>query len=227
MVKDMTASIIIPALNEEVTIGNVLRSIPKENVLEIIVVDGGSIDRTARIAKELGAKVVLSTKSGYGNACYTGVLAAEGKIILFLDADGADDPRYIPDLIKPIINGEADMVLGSRLAGKMETGAMTVIQYFGNHLSAFLFRRLYHLPITDLAPLRALDRNKILSLDLHEMTYGFPTEVIALGARRGWRIKEIPVDYHARQGGKSKISGTFIGTMLASFSILRIILKYA
>ena len=221
------ASIILPALNEADGIGHVLSSIPQEWVHEILVVDGGSTDGTIQIAAKHGARVIHESRRGYGWACHSGLLAASGEFVVFIDADGADDPRHLPQLLSPLVNGQADLVLGSRLAGKMDKGAMPGTQWAGNVLAAAMFRGLYHLQLTDLSPFRAAPRRKLLELDLVEMTYGYPTEMIAKAARRGWRILEIPVSYHRRLGGKSKITGTWRGTLLASVQILRLILSYS
>lgn len=229
--RELSASVVIPALNEEVSIAVVLAAIPLDAVGEVIVVDGGSRDRTVEVAQAGGARVICEPRRGYGRACAAGVSAAQGDVIVFLDADGADDPIQIPDLLAPILAGRADMVLGSRLAGEMVSGAMLRHampwhQRFGNWLSAWFIRRLYGLPITDLSPFRAVDREKLLALGMSEMTYGWPTEMIVKAARRGWRVFEVPVRYRPRLGGHSKISGTFKGTLLATYYILWTIFRY-
>jgi glycosyltransferase involved in cell wall biosynthesis len=226
-VRDLSVSVVIPALNEEASIAVVLAAIPPDAVDEIIVVDGGSSDRTVEIAQASGARVICEPRRGYGRACAAGVSAVAGAVIVFLDADGADDPMQIPDLLVPILAGRADMALGSRLAGEMASDAMPWHQRFGNWLSAWLIRRLYGLPITDLAPFRAVDREKLLALGMREMTYGWPTEMIVKAARRGWRVVELPARYRPRLGGRSKISGTLKGTLLATTYILWTIFRYA
>ncbi|NQU30796.1 MAG: glycosyltransferase family 2 protein [Anaerolineae bacterium] len=223
----MKISIIIPAFNEEESIGHVLDRIPNMDDYEVIVVDGGSEDQTVAIAEANGARVIHESRRGYGRACATGLEKATGKIVVFMDADGADDPIQIPELMAPLSDDQADLVLGSRIAGRIDPGAMRWHQYFGNWLAAGLFRRLYNLPITDLSPFRAVNRDKLLSLKMHEMTYGWPTEMIAKAARQNWRIKEIPVNYFPRYGGQSKISGTIKGTILATYYILSTIFQYA
>jgi len=223
----MDASLVIPALNEEDSLPHVLSAIDKDRLLEVILVDGGSHDSTVGIAEAHGAQVIHEPQPGYGRACAAGVAHANGEIIIFMDADGADDPRQIPDLLAPITQAGADMVLGSRLAGDISPGAMPWHQKFGNWLSAGLIRILYGLPITDLSPFRAVLRSKLLELNMQEMTYGWPTEMITRSARQGWRIVEVPVDYNPRLGGKSKISGTLRGTILATYYILSTILKYS
>lgn len=222
----MKTSVIIPALNEEESLGYVLSSIPRKQIAEIIVVDGGSTDNTVSITKAAGARVILEPRRGYGRACATGVEQAKEEILVFMDADGADNPAEIQRLIDPIKVGDADMVLGSRLAGEIESDAMPWQQYFGNWLSARLIRLLYRLPVTDLSPFRAVRKSKLMELGMVEMTYGWPTEMIVKAARQGWQILEIPVKYRSRYGGTSKISGTLRGTVLATYFIISTILRY-
>jgi glycosyltransferase involved in cell wall biosynthesis len=223
----LSVSVVIPALNEEESIGSVLAAIPRDAVAQILVVDAGSSDDTAAIAQAAGAVVIHEPRRGYGRACAAGAAAAPGDVLLFLDADGADDPVQIPDLLAPILAGEADVVLGSRLAGEMAPDAMPWHQQLGNRLAAQLIRRLYALPLTDLSPFRAIRRESLLALGMEEMTYGWPTEMIAKAARKGLRIVEVPVRYRPRAGGRSKISGTVRGTVLAAYYILRTIFRYA
>jgi glycosyltransferase involved in cell wall biosynthesis len=223
----MSTSIIIPTLNEEESLGAVLQAIPQESVTQIIVVDGGSTDGTVALAEAGGAKVIREPQRGYGRACAAGLAHAGSECVVFMDADGADDPAQIPVLLAPLLEGRADLVLGSRLAGDIAPGAMPWHQQVGNRLSAWLFRALYGLPISDLSPFRAVRREKLLGLGMVEMTYGWPTEMIAKAARQGWRIVELPVRYRPRLGGRSKISGTIRGTILATYYILKTIFKYS
>lgn len=222
----MLISVIIPALNEAESIGEVLAGIPSDNELEIVVVDGGSNDRTVHIAQAAGARVISELRRGYGRACASGLTAAHGEVVVFMDGDGADNPDHIFDLVAPISDHQLEMVLGSRLGGKLDAGAMPWHQLAGNWLSARLIQALYGLPLTDLSPFRAVLRDKLLALDMQEMTYGWPTEMIVRAARRGWRICEIPVSYGRRLGGKSKISGTLKGSVLATYFILYTIIHY-
>jgi glycosyltransferase involved in cell wall biosynthesis len=223
----MSVTVIIPALNEEESIGQVLSEIPAAIVDEVIVVDGGSTDRTVSIAEASGATVIHEPRRGYGRACATGVDAAQGEVVVFVDADGADDPTEIPELVAPVLAGQAEMALGSRLAGQVESGSMQWYKWFGNWLSAGLIRILYGLPLTDLSPFRAVVRQRLLNLDMREMTYGWPTEMLVKAARRRWRVVEMPARYRPRLGGQSKISGTFKGTVLATYYILWSIVRYA
>ncbi|UCC65617.1 MAG: glycosyltransferase family 2 protein [Anaerolineae bacterium] len=223
----MSISVIIPALNEEESIGQVLAEIPAKVVDEVLVVDGGSKDDTVAIARASGAKVVHEPRRGYGRACATGLAAAHGQVVVFVDGDGADDPTQIHELVAPLLEEQAEMALGSRLAGQVETGAMPWHKWFGNWLSAGLIRILYGLQLTDLSPFRAVVRQQLLDLHMREMTYGWPTEMIVKAARRGWRVVEMPARYRPRLGGRSKISGTFKGTVLATYYILWTILRHA
>ena len=223
----MPVTVILPALDEEASIGQVLAEIPASVVDQVIVVDGGSTDNTVAIAKAAGATVIHEPRRGYGRACATGVHAAQGDVVVFVDADGADDPAQIPELVAPLTQGLADMALGSRLAGRVEAGAMPWHQWFGNWLSARLIRLLYGLPLTDLSPFRAVVRQRLLDLAMREMTYGWPTEMIVKAARRRWRVVEMPARYRPRLGGRSKISGTVKGTVLATCYILWTIFRYA
>ncbi len=222
----MPVSLVIPALNEEESLGRVLAAVPANTVDEIIVVDGDSRDNTVGLAEAAGARIVSEPRRGYGFACAAGLAAARGDLVLFLDADGADDPALIPDLLSPLVNDRADLVLGSRLAGPMDPGAMPGHQRLGNLLCAWLIRRLYGLPLTDLSPFRAARKDLLLGLGLKEMTYGWPTEMILKAARQGWRVSEIPVGYRPRLAGRSKISGTLRGTIFAGYHILRAILGH-
>jgi len=220
--------VIIPVLNEEASIAAVLGDIPSELEAEVLVVDNGCTDRTIPIARSLGARIILAEQRGYGAACYAGTLAASGDILVYLDGDYSDYPNEMVDLIAPIVAGRADLVLGSRLArGDLPGEAMPPQQRFGNWLTARLMRRLYDLPVTDLSPFRAVRKETVLTLVMQEMTFGWPTEMMVKAARAGYRLEEIPVRYRSRLGGKSKISGTLRGTILAAYYILTTTFRYA
>jgi glycosyltransferase involved in cell wall biosynthesis len=221
-------SVIIPVLNEEESIAAVLGDIPPELEAEVLVVDNGCTDRTISIARSKGARIVVAEQRGYGAACYAGTLAASGDILVYLDGDYSDYPAEMSSLIAPIVEGRADLVLGSRLArGDLSREAMPPQQRFGNWLTARLMRWLYKLPVTDLSPFRAIRKEVLLALKMQEMTFGWPTEMTVKAARAGYRLEEVPVRYRPRLGGKSKISGTLRGTILAGYYILTTIFRYA
>lgn len=221
-------AVIIPALNEAGNIGplvtNVLATLPAD----VIVVDNGSNDSTADEAKKSGARLISEPRQGYGYACAAGVRAADrSDILVFLDGDRSSHPGEIPLLISPIMRGEADLVLGSRVMGYIAPEAMPFQQKFGNWLAAHLMNILYELSVTDLGPFRAITRQLLIDLDMREMTYGWPTEMMVKAARKDARIKEVPVSFYPRQHGKSKVSGTLRGTVLATWYILGVTLRYA
>jgi glycosyltransferase involved in cell wall biosynthesis len=225
----LKTAIIIPARNEEAPLPDVIAEIPPGAADLVLVVDNGSTDRTAEVARQAGAVVVRAPRAGYGYACAAGVLAASGRgagVFVFLDADGSFDPAQIPDLLAPIEAGQADLVLGSRPAGGMEPGAMPPHAMFGNWLVARLMRLLYGLRVTDLGPYRAIRAGLLAQLDMREMTYGWPTEMMVKAARHGARVIEVPVRYRVRRGGRSKVSGTIRGTLLATYAILFVTLRY-
>ena len=218
---------IIPARNEEGAIGKVVAALPRDLVRRVIVVDNGSTDRTAEVARAAGATVVPLTQPGYGRACATGVaMAGDAEIILFLDGDYSDFPEEAHLLLAPILANEADLVIGSRLRGRREPGALPPHQLFGNWLVSGLMRLLYGVQVTDLGPFRAIRAELLASLGMEQMTYGWPSEMMVKSARRGARIGEVPVSYRKRIG-RSKISGTVRGTILATYYIFGVTLRYA
>ncbi len=224
----MTVCVIIPALNEAESIGVVLAAIPAGLAAEVIVVDNGSTDDTAARALAAGARVVREDRRGYGFACAAGVAATQADIMVFLDADLSDFPEEMAALLAPIQSGQADLVLGSRfLAGNLSRSVMPPQQRFGNWLASRLMQRLYRIPVTDLSPFRAVRRDVLLALDMREMTYGWPTEMMVKAARRDYRLTEIAVRYRARYAGRSKVSGTVRGALLAAYYILGTTLRYA
>lgn len=226
---DLKAAIIIPARNEEMPLPGVIAEIPLGKA-GVIVVDNGSTDRTAEVARQAGASVVDEPRAGYGYACAAGVRAAAdqgAEVLVFLDADGSFDSAQASDLLAPIEAGRAELVLGSRTAGGMEPGAMPPHARFGNWMVAGLMRILYGLQVTDLGPFRAIRADLLERLDMQEMTYGWPTEMMVKAARCRARVVEVPVRYRVRRGGRSKVSGTVRGTLLATYAILLVTLRYA
>ncbi|MEW6401663.1 MAG: glycosyltransferase family 2 protein [Chloroflexota bacterium] len=225
----MTAvTVIIPALNEAGNIGELVKEVCATAPVDVIVVDNGSTDSTAQEAHEAGAKVVREPRRGYGSACAAGVAESqEADMLVFLDGDHSFSPSDLPSLLAPILNDQADLVLGSRVLGHIEPGAMFPQQRFGNWLVARLTNLLYGLSITDLGPYRAIRRSLLMQLNMREMTYGWPTEMIVKSAWCGAKILEVPVSYHNRRFGQSKVSGTVRGTVLAGWHILNVTFRYA
>lgn len=225
----MWVSVVIPALNEEEPIGEVVREVIATGIpREVVVVDNGSTDLTAECARNAGARVI-SAPRGYGRACAAGVAAVsdECDVLVFLDGDGSDVPRFIPALVEPIINGTHDFVIGSRTRGKREPGSMNAQQVFAGHLAGLLIRAFYGVRYTDMSPFRAIRRDSFQTLGMREETYGWNLEMQMKAARTGLRILEVPVDHRRRRGGESKVSGTLRGTFVASFRILTTFLKIA
>jgi glycosyltransferase involved in cell wall biosynthesis len=219
-------SVIIPTHNEAQAIELVLADLPSDLMTEVIVVDSNSNDGTAEIAARLGARVIKEPRRGYGRACLTGLAEAKSPdVVVFLDGDYSDRPSELPILLAPIVEGRADITLGSRLKQRRTAGALPWHQVFGNRLAATLIRLLYGLEITDLGPFRAGRADVLRALALEEPTYGWAVEMILKGALAGFRIVEVPVSYHPRIG-KSKISGTLKGTIGAGWFILSLIVRY-
>lgn len=224
----IAVTVIIPALNEAGNIRQLVHEVRTIAPVEVIVVDNGSTDSTAQEAREAEAKVVCEPRQGYGYACAAGVAEAEqADILVFLDGDYSFAPSDLPFLLAPILEGQADLVLGSRELGHIEAGAMLLQQRFGNWLVSRLMNILYKLSITDLGPYRAIQRRLLNELNMQEMTFGWPTEMIVKATRRGARIVEVPVSYHSRRYGQSKVSGTVRGTLLAGWHILGVTFRYA
>jgi glycosyltransferase involved in cell wall biosynthesis len=220
-------SVIIPTHNEAQAIGRVLADLPSELVTEVIVVDSNSTDGTPDLARKMGAQVIREPRRGYGRACLTGLANTQNpEVVVFLDGDYSDRPSELPIILAPIIEGRADITLGSRLGGKSNPGALPWHQSFGNRLAAGLIRLLYGVEVTDLGPFRAGRAEVLRTLTLEETTYGWAVEMIVKGAIAGFRIVEVPVSYYPRIG-KSKISGTVKGTVGAAWFILSRIARYS
>ena len=227
-----STSVVIPALNEEPVIGQVVTrlrecaALQSAGITDIVVVDNGSDDATAAAACAAGARVVSEPRRGYGRACLAGVLATDAEIIVLMDGDGSDVPEDMLRVWEPVRAGVADLAMGSRARGQCEPGALTPQQRVGNAVGARLLRLLYGVRVSDLGPLRAIRRETLLRLEMQEMTYGWPTEMLAKAGRLGLKIEELPVDYRRRAGGSSKVAGTLKGTIKASWRILRTIARY-
>jgi glycosyltransferase involved in cell wall biosynthesis len=219
-------SVIIPTHNEAQSIARVLADLPRDLTTEVIVVDSNSTDGTPDIAAKMGARAVQEPRRGYGRACLTGMAAANSPdVIVFLDGDYSDRPSELPILLAPIVEGRADIVLGSRLHEKNSDDALPWHQAFGNRLAAGMIRALYGVKISDLGPFRAGRADVLRGLALEETTYGWAVEMILKGALARYRIVEVPVSYFPRIG-KSKISGTLKGTLGAGWFIMSLIVRY-
>jgi len=222
---DVTA--VIPALNEEEPIGDVVCAVLETGVGEVIVVDNGSRDRTAERAREAGARVVSQPHQGYGRACAAGAAAVgdDCEVVLFLDGDGSDCPEFTPSLLAPIDAGTHDFVIGSRTRGRREPDSMSPQQILAGHLAGLLCRLVYGVSYTDMCPFRAIRRDRLIRLDMREQTYGWNLEMQMRAAATGLRILETPVDHRRRAGGSSKVSGNLIGGLRAAVRILWTFLK--
>ena len=221
-------AVVIPALDEEDAIGLVLDEIPKGVAALVVVVDNGSRDRTAEVARGRGARVVQEPRRGYGQACLTGIASVgeEADLIAFLDADHSDFPAQIVDVLAPLHEGRADLVIGSRTRGRRAPGAHPWHAVLGTRLCVGLMNLLAGTAATDLGPFRAITAPGLARLDMQDRNYGWTVEMQVKAQRAGLRIVEVPVDYRPRVG-RSKVSGTLRGTVGAAVKILGTILRYA
>ena len=219
-------SIIIPAYNEESSIGLVLDALPQEKLHEIIVVDNGSTDATARVAQEHGARVVKEPRKGYGSACLKGIDELDAPdIVVFIDGDFSDFPEEIVLLIGPIETGEKDFVLGSRMILPKSQLALLPQARYGNRLAVFLIKLFFKHEFTDLGPFRAIRYSSLMFIGMKDIDFGWTVEMQIKAVRNGLRIQEVPVNYRKRVG-ISKISGTVLGTFRAGTKIIYTIFKY-
>ena len=227
MTDRLSTTIVIPAVNEERSIGMVLDEIPREFVDEVIVVDNGSSDGTADVARAHGATVLYEGSRGYGAACLCGIAQTgdDTDVIVILDGDHSDYPEDLPELLRPIADDRADFVIGSRVLGHAEKGALPWNQRGGNWLACLLMRWLFGRRFTDMGPFRAIRRRHLLSFAMADKTFGWNVEMQAKAIIGGTRIVEVPVRYRKRIG-HSKISGTVKGTILAGTRIIGTIFKY-
>ena len=226
MREDAVIAVVIPALNEEASIGRVLSAIP-DWVDDVIVADNGSTDRTPEVARQHGARVVLEPERGYGAACLAGIAALRNPdIVVFLDADFSDHPEEMARLVDPILNGRAELVIGSRVLGEHEPGALTPQARFGNRLACALIRLIWGARFTDLGPFRAIRFTALQELKMRDRDFGWTVEMQVKAASRRMPSCEAPVSYR-RRIGRSKISGTLSGVVKAGIKILYTIFKHA
>ena len=219
-------SVVIPTLNEAQAIAEVIGAVPQNAVQEIIVVDNGSTDGTAKLAALAGARVIYEPRRGYGSACWTGAKAARNSdIIVFLDGDRSDDPKQLEAIAAPVIQGQADLVIGSRIGGELEKDSMPLHGQLGNRIIVFLLHLLYGIRITDIGSFRAIRTPLLLDLHMEQMTYGWPVEMVVKAARKGLRIHSVPIRYRKRIG-VSKVTGSLRGSILATYYMFLVPLKY-
>lgn len=229
MKKDI--KVIIPAFNEQNSIAKVVRDIPKDWVSEIIVVDNNSKDDTQTAAQKEGATVLAEEQQGYGYACLRGIAYLSEQqvppdLIVFMDADYSDHPEELPEVVRPILEDDMELVIGSRALGEKEKGAMTPQQVFGNWLATRLMKLFYGATFTDLGPFRAVTWQALQRINMQDKTYGWTVEMQLKAAKLGLRYTEVPVKYRKRREGVSKVSGTLKGTILAGYKILWTIFRY-
>lgn len=222
--------VVIPALNERDALPRVLQDLPRALLREVLVVDNGSTDGSGDVARECGATLLVEPRRGYGQACLSGLAALAGRpqppeIVVFVDADYSDHPDELPRLLRPLVEDRCDFVVGSRLLGRTEPGALLPQARLGNRLAAWLIRRIYGLPVTDLGPFRAIRWSTLAGLEMADRDFGWTVEMQVKAARGGVRYLEVPVSYRRRIGA-SKISGTVAGTLRAGWKILATIHRF-
>lgn len=225
-----TIDVVIPALNEEASLPRVLADLPRPPVRRVVVADNGSVDRTAAVAAEGGAVVVAAARRGYGSACLAGLahLRQNGPpdVVVFLDADYSDHPEELPQVVAPILAGTADVVIGSRVLGRRERGALLPQARAGNLVACLLIRLLYGHRYTDLGPFRAARWDALERVGMSDPNFGWTAELQVKALRAGLRVVEVPVSYRKRVG-VSKITGTIRGTVAAGYKILWTVLRYS
>lgn len=221
--------IVIPCLDEEAAIGPLVAGLMACGLDEVIVVDGGSADRTAQVARAAGATVLVEPRRGYGRACAAGLAAlrADAAVVAYIDGDGSDDPAGAPGIIGPVMRGEADFCLASRLRGEREPGSMTASQVVAGHLAGLLLWAVYRARFTDMAPFRAIRRDTLQGLGMREMTFGWNLEMQMRVAARRLRIREVPVRCRRRIGGVSKVSGNLRAALPAASGLVRTFVRLA
>ena len=234
--RELRVGVVIPAFNEQDSIARVIGDIPTNHrddsgceviVSQIIVVDNGSTDNTALQAESAGALVTPEPRKGYGQACLTGIAALDHcDVVAFLDGDYSDYPEQLMELLAPIVREQADLVVGSRVLGESERGALLPQARWGNFIATRLLRLLYGVSYTDLGPFRAIRREALEQIRMEDRDFGWTVEMQIKAAREGLRSCEVPVRYRKRIG-TSKISGTFVGSLRAGHKILTTICRYA
>jgi glycosyltransferase involved in cell wall biosynthesis len=223
-------AIVIPALNEAEALRHLLVEIPNDYARWVIVADNGSTDATAIVAERAGAIVASEPEPGYGRACLKGFQTAcelGADFVVFMDGDGSDDPTDLPLLLQPLCEGNADFVIGSRVSKRAEHGAVPVQARLGNWLVSRLIHLRYGVPVHDIGSFRALRCSTLKALQMREMTYGWPVEMLVKAARDHQKIVEVPLHYRARSHGRSKVTGTLTGSVKAAYAMLSTTARYA
>jgi glycosyltransferase involved in cell wall biosynthesis len=223
----LDVAVLIPALDEEASLGAVIASVPPAGagwrVSEVVVADNGSRDRTADVARAGGATVVVEPRRGYGAACLAGLARLRSRppdVVVFLDGDGSDDAGQLGNLLEPLVDLRADLVIGARDARAAEAGALTPVQRFGNRLATRLLALAFGLRATDLGPFRAIAWPALEGLGMRDRDFGWTVEMQARAARASRRVVEVPVRYRRRRAGRSKVAGTLTGSIAAGWKIL-------
>jgi glycosyltransferase involved in cell wall biosynthesis len=225
-----TTALIIPALNEAEALRLLLPELAPFELTHILVVDNGSTDETAEVARNLGAHVVFESQKGYGHACWRGVQEAArlgAEILVFMDGDGSDDPADLPAMLAPLYEQRADLVMGSRVTSRAEVGAVLVQARLGNWLVTHILNLMYKTHLHDIGSFRVIRRDRLENLQMREMTFGWPVEMLVKSARARYRIAEIALHYRKRKAGKSKVAGTLVGSVRAAWSMLHTTFRYA
>jgi len=223
-------AIIIPALNEEKALLHLLTEFPQDIAQWVIVVDNGSTDATADVAQQAGAIVASEPIPGYGRACLKGFKTAHSigaEIAVFMDGDGSDDPADLPIILRPISDGRADFVIGLRVSQRAERGAVPPQARLGNWLVSRMIRLFYGVHLHDIGSFRAVRCSLLDALEMREMTYGWPVEMLVKAARAQYRIVELPIHYRHRSHGRSKVSGTITGSVKTAYYMFSTTLRYA
>src|SRR6266568_7858167 len=223
-------ALVIPALNEEAALHRLLAELPPDFAQWVIVVNNGSTDATAVVAQRWGAIVASEPLRGYGRACWKGFKTAcslGAAVVMFMDGDGSDDPADLPMMLRPMCEGHADFVIGSRVSERAERGAVPPQARLGNWLVSRLIRRLYGVPLHDIGSFRAVRCSQLAALEMREMTYGWPVEMVVKAVRAHYRIVEVPIHYRRRSHGRSKVPGPIAGSLKAALYIVRTTLRYA